>query len=68
MALLRHLHETLANVDVVLPIVTQLDYVYQWFPDDVTLAAPEEIRFGRDPRKHATTTYYHLDLLGELDG
>ena len=68
MALLRHLHETFANVDVVLPIDTQPDYVHLWFPDDVTLAAPEGIRFGRDPRKHAITICYRLDLLGELDG
>ena len=67
MALLRYLHETLANFDVVLPIDTRLDYVCQWFPDDVTLAVPEGIRFGRDPRKHATTIYYCLDLLGELE-
>lgn len=67
MALLRYLHETLANFDVVLPIDTRLDYVYQWCPDDVTLAVLEGTRFGRDTRKHATTIYYCLDLLGELE-
>ena len=63
-ALLRHLHETLAGSDVQLPADPQPDYVYQWFPDAVMPEAPAGMRFGRDPRKHAITMCYRVTLLG----
>ena len=63
-ALLRHLHETLAGVEVALPADPQPDHVMQWFPDVVDRAR-DGVAYGWDPRQHAVALCFAVELTGE---
>ena len=63
-ALLRHLHETLHGVSVELPADPQPDYVMQWFPDLAPLDG-DGATYGLDPRQHAVSLCYRVELIGE---
>lgn len=60
-ALQRHATDTIGEIELGLGEDPQPKYVYQWFPERV--APTNGLPFGRDPRKHAVS----LTFLVELD-
>ncbi|MGE2689148.1 DUF4916 domain-containing protein [Mycolicibacterium pulveris] len=61
-AIRRHTRDTL-GVDVDPGHDPQPEFVYQWFPDELT---PQTgLVTGRDPRKHAISLSFIIDLDGE---
>ncbi|MGY1774405.1 DUF4916 domain-containing protein [Geodermatophilus sp. SYSU D00804] len=46
-ALLRHLHETLSDVEIALPTEPQPTHVVQWFPNEAMI--PDGLPHGHDP-------------------
>lgn len=60
-AIRRHSRETI-GIEPTLPLNPQPDYVYEWFPPDLTPA--DGTVSGDDPRKHAIGLSFVLDVEG----
>ncbi len=55
-AIIRHVVDALPLAEFDLPDDPQPDYVMQWFP------AADQSRFGHDPRKHAVSLSFRLEI------
>ena len=64
-AALRHLHGTVHGVEASFDDDPQPDYVMQWFPWD-SRKGGSGAHFGYDPRQHAVSLCYRLEVAGEV--
>jgi len=61
--LLRHLHHTLAGLDVDLPPDPQPDYTMQWFPQPPA----DGVEYGFDPRQHAVALCFRAQVADDAE-